>query len=667
MSIEPKKLAKRKPRPKRRKTPKRYGTCVDSLHLLRLDEPFDLVIIDESQQVLSHFFSDTIVVRGNQDRNFKILRELVRRARHVIGLDADLDYLTSNTLARMANGPDANSVPRPQKPVHLWINETPSADRKTIELYESKNHLIDDLLRAVAEGKRCLVAANSKSLIVKLEAIIHNRFGAAKRLITITSDTGSRPEVQDFVANAAARATSYDVVLCSPSLGTGVDITFPGNATRVDVVFGFCEPGINTHLDFDQQLARVRHPGTVKVWITPRRANYETHHDVVRHDILRAGLYKDLLDGFDDDGKPRFVEDDPLIELAVLVKSAERASKNNLRGNYVRYKEAQGCTFVHVSKDPARSVDGHVALRRGADLAEEELAARIVGASVLTKVETEKVRRALEAGAVVSEATRWSYERTRLELFYRAEATPELVRKDRRGRRRQEVGLFQEVTGLPPEAIPTDRHAPLHKDLSFVGDARQDLAPTLVRIFRLTPLWRDHRHSVLPGEVLQADRGRLVPYPESRRLARDGRVAGSFESEAAIETGNLQDFTRFMIDNKGPLENLLGFEVRSDIVRKPVQQLRQVLGLVGLTLALVGTRKVSGRKIRSYRLDEIALSTMREIAARRQRKKGWAFLVDRYGSHMDPSDEDDSSEVDAEIERALEFLRGTTGPLQGGE
>jgi hypothetical protein len=355
----------------------------------------------------------------------------------------------------MANGPDANSVPRPQKPVHLWINETPSADRKTIELYESKNHLIDDLLRAVAEGKRCFVAANSKSLIVKLEAIIRNRFGAAKRLITITADTGSKPEVQDFVANAADRAVSYDVILCSPSLGTGVDITFPGNATRVDVVFGFCEPGINTHLDFDQQLARVRHPGTVKVWITPRRANYETHHEVVRHDILRAGLYKDLLDGFDDDGKPRFAEDDPLIELAVLVKSAERASKNNLRGNYVRYKEAQGCTFVHVGKDPARSVDGHVALRRGADLAEEELAARIVGASVLTKVETEKVRKALEAGAVVSEATRWSYERTRMELFYRAEATPELVRQDRRGRRRQEVGLFQEVTGLPPEAIPT--------------------------------------------------------------------------------------------------------------------------------------------------------------------------------------------------------------------
>ena len=69
-----------------------------------------------------------------------------------------------------------------------------------------------------------------------------------------------------------------------------MDITFPDNAKLVDVVFGFCEPGINTHLDFDQQLARVRHPGAVKVWITPRCYKFETHLDVVRYDIMRAGL-----------------------------------------------------------------------------------------------------------------------------------------------------------------------------------------------------------------------------------------------------------------------------------------------------------------------------------------------------------------------------------------
>ncbi|WP_336492521.1 plasmid replication protein, CyRepA1 family [Methylobacterium nigriterrae] len=667
MTAETRTPARKRPYRKRRvrKTPKRFGICLDSLHQIRLEDGFELVIIDESEQVFGHLFSDTITSRGHQDRLYKILREVVRGAKHVVALDADLGYLTHNTLARMVSRPGADGAWQRDKPIRLWINETPSADRRTIELYENKNHLISDLLQAVADGKRCFVTANSKKLIVKLAAILRNRFGATKRLITVTADTGSRAEVQDFVANAAARAALYDVILCSPSLGTGVDITFPDNAKLVDAVFGFCEPGINTHLDFDQQLARVRHPGAAKVWITPRRFTFETHVDVVRHDILRAGLYKDMLDGFDDDGKPRFIEDDPLIEMAVLLKSAERASKNNLRGNYVRYKQARGCTIIHVGKNLDRSVDGHAALKRGADLAGEELVAEIVGASVLARPELEQVQKSLEAGGVVSEATRWSYERTRLELFYRAVASPDLVRLDRGGRFRREVRLFEEVTRLPPEAVPANPLEPLHKDLSFIGDARQDLAPVLVRLFRLTPLWREHRHDPLPFGVLETRPGRLVPQPDAIRLVSDGRVAGMFDAEAVFDTRDLEALARFMTDNKGPLESLLGCEVRSDILRKPAQQLGQVLGLLGLGHTRVGTQKVSGRKIRRYRLDAAALSAMEEIVARRERKKGWASLADRYGPQMDPSDNDDWSGIEAEIERAAEFVRGTTGDITG--
>lgn len=406
-------------------------------------------------------------------------------------------------------------------------------------------------------------------------------------------------------------------------------------------MYGFCEPKVNTHLDFDQQLARVRHPGCVKIWITPRRFNFETHRDVVRQDILRAGLYKDMLEGFDDDGKPRFIEDDPLIEAAVLVKSAQRASQNDLRGNYIRYKQAQGCTIVHVGKNLDRSVDGHAALKRGEALAGEELEARILGASVLARPDFEQVRKALEAGAVVGEETRNSYERTGLELFYRAEASPALVRLDRGGRGRQEIRLIQEVTRLPPESVPVNPLEPMHKNLSFIGDDRQDLAPVLVRLLRLTPFWREHRHDPLPLAATEGEAGRLTPPPDAWRLVSEGRVAGSFDAEAVLDARDLQTFARFMIDNKGPLETLLGFEVRSDILKKPVQQLGQMLGLLGLALTAAGTLKISGQKIRRYRLDATALSAMEGIVARRVRDKGWASLVDRYGPHMDPSEVDE--------------------------
>jgi hypothetical protein len=579
----------------------------------------------------------------------------VRRARYVVALDADLGSFTHNTLARMVD-----RVRWAQKPFHLWINETSAADRRTIELYESKNHLMAELLQAIADGKRCFVTANSKKLIMKIEAIIREQFGDTRRLVTITADTGAQAEVQDFVANAAARAATYDVILCSPSLGTGVDITFPDNARLVDVVFGFCEPKINTHLDFDQQLARVRHPGAVKVWITPRRFNFETHLDVVPHDILRAGLYKDMLDDYGDDGKPRFLENDPLIEMAALHTSAVRTSMNNLSGNYVRYKEAQGCTIVHVGNNLERSVNGYAALRRGADLADEAIVARILEASVLTRPEYERVQKALEDGAVLDEALSWSYQRTHLELFYRTEASPELVQLDRNGGRRREIRLFQDVTRMPPEAVPDDRLEPLHKDLSFVGEARRDLAPTIVRLLRLTPLWRAHHYEPLPMGVMKVGRGRLVPLPDARRLVPEGRVAGSFDPEAVFDTRDLQAFADFMLVNKGPVETLLRHEVRSDIRKKPAQQLGLVLGKMGLGLSKASTFKVAGRKIRRYGLDVTTLSAMEAIVARRERQTGWAFLVDHYGSHMDPDGEDWAA-TEAEIERVAALLRGQRG------
>ena len=44
------------------------------------------------------------------------------------------------------------------------------------------------------------------------------------------------------------------MLLGSPSIGTGIDITFPDGECRVDRVFGFFSPFVNTHTDIDQQL-----------------------------------------------------------------------------------------------------------------------------------------------------------------------------------------------------------------------------------------------------------------------------------------------------------------------------------------------------------------------------------------------------------------------------
>ena len=87
---------------------KRLGVCLDSLG--RLASPdlrtFSTIIIDESEQVLSHFLSETMAKRGRGPEHvFIIFKELLRRAKRVIALDADLSWTTFDPLTKMRSEP----------------------------------------------------------------------------------------------------------------------------------------------------------------------------------------------------------------------------------------------------------------------------------------------------------------------------------------------------------------------------------------------------------------------------------------------------------------------------------------------------------------------------------------------------------------------------------
>ena len=263
---------------------------------------FDVLVLDESEQILAHFLSDTMDRGGgSRDRIFVEFRRLVRRAKTVIALDADLGWVTFRTLSRMDE----------RKRKHLWLNEAKPGRGKALQVFDSEAHLVAELRQAVAAGKRCFVTSNSKTKMVNLAAAIRDEFPKTKTIV-ITSDTRvNEAEVRQFIASPAKSAEAYDAVFASPSIGTGVDIAFPGKAQVFDVVFGFCEAQITTHLEFDQQLARVRHPGEVKVWVNPRRFHFETEFDVVKRDALERSLFKNLLIGYADTGEPEYQENDP--------------------------------------------------------------------------------------------------------------------------------------------------------------------------------------------------------------------------------------------------------------------------------------------------------------------------------------------------------------------
>ena len=83
------------------------AVCLDSLPKYnessggRKRKPFDLVIIDESEQVLAHLLSDTIATRYGIERCFDALMFEVAGAKAVFALDADLGLVTAHAMQAM--------------------------------------------------------------------------------------------------------------------------------------------------------------------------------------------------------------------------------------------------------------------------------------------------------------------------------------------------------------------------------------------------------------------------------------------------------------------------------------------------------------------------------------------------------------------------------------
>ena len=164
------------------------------------------------------------------------------------------------------------------------INEYKS-DGNEIEIFENKNQLIGEIIGDIKEGKRVYVSSNSKLRIDRTHKAIQSEYPEVKT-ISVTSDNSNDDDIQNFIINAAHESLNYQVVLASPSIGTGVDITFPDDEKIFKAVYGIYEPLVNTHTDIDQQISRVRHPEKVKVWISPRTFNFETEFNVIKTDLL---------------------------------------------------------------------------------------------------------------------------------------------------------------------------------------------------------------------------------------------------------------------------------------------------------------------------------------------------------------------------------------------
>ena len=142
---------------------------------------------------------------------------------------------------------------------------------RAVRMHGDRKFLEREVIAAIKRGERCFITSNSKDFIDTIHRMILTECGEGIVMRVITSDNSRDDATVRFLKNITTEILKVQVTSGTPSIGTGMDITFPDGACLVDRVFGFFFSFINTHTDIDQQLSRVRNPGAV-----PRSGSHPT-------------------------------------------------------------------------------------------------------------------------------------------------------------------------------------------------------------------------------------------------------------------------------------------------------------------------------------------------------------------------------------------------------
>ncbi len=557
-----------------------YSISLDSL--TKLDPKrhrYPVVIIDEAEQVFAHMIGSTL--RERRREVYLLLAHYVRVAETVVLLDADLGMVTMDALFSMGLKGDAD--------VSFVLNESKQA-KGTTYMYSTRGQLVGRLRQAVADGEKCYVATNSKNKAIELQKALADEF-PERRIFAIHSDNSSDLWTHEFLRDAAYEFEhSIDVLIASPSIGTGVDITFKDNHGNprevVRHVFGLFHGNITTHQDMDQQLARVRHPGQVHVWVEPTEQRFETDIGVIRNELARTVGQTRSICGYTDDGDAILHRSDGLTDIWARVKASTRGSNNRLAALFVALRTASGWQVEAVPGDKVQGHAGNAALKEGRTARLEDRAQKILAAPILTGLEAENLTERDKAGLPLTADQRASLERHRMERFYAESASPELIEFDKDGRTRQCIRNLEILLSDKRESRALDRKQLV--DEVWDGDllARQVKAGLLRKVIAAAGLFDGSRCDINDGGMVE--QGSLEPFIAALRAS-----AKQFES---------------------------GFELkpRADADDRRVQQLNAVLALIGLKVVEIDVSDAGGKKVRRYGFETQVLDRLRKIVAQRR-------------------------------------------------
>ena len=562
-----------------------YAISLDSLGTLQPNQNmYDVVIIDECEQVFSHLVSKTLSEKRSSV--YLRLRHYLRMAESVYLLDADLNMVTMDTLFQIGKRDDT--------PVNVFINH-PVQQQGTTYFYASDRQVVDRFTKSVANGEKCYVATNSIGEAEAL-ALAAVKARADARVICVTSKNSQTPEVQRLIGNIAKELEhNIDVLIASPALGTGVDISYRDVEGKprsvVQKVFGIFKRNITTHFDIDQAIMRVREPGEVHVWVDSWKHFYECEPAMLRKMLEDSVQDTHRLIDFDDKGDPILAPDDGLVDIWARISAASRGSRNELADLYKALRRRNGYQITLVGLDEEAQAAGGQLMKSMRETLRAERADALMAAEIIESREAKDISTRDQNGEIVTDEERLQLDRYRIEKFHCQGLSLELIAFDDNGRVRDKIRNFECLSQPVARLIRQD------------GEENELLFPF------------DRRLQLLRRKLLSNLLGAAGIY--------DSKTS-EFSTTVTVEQNTLTAFARQIWLYRGRMELAFGLVVRRDAKTKPMIQLREVLKLVGLSMEDDTVQQVGGRKIRAYRLAEASVGDIVAVVERREEdRKQW--------------------------------------------
>jgi hypothetical protein len=422
-----------------------FGLCVDSLHPLS-QAAFDplawegaLVIVDEVEQVFWHLLNAS-TCKENRQAILSTMRTLFQSVLSTDGTvrlqDADLSDISIDFVREFAETDIKPWIAvnhwQPSEPWQIKFYDTQHVKGGTKDdpsglLKDSVDHVMD-------EGKIWVSCdsqkAKSKHGSKNLEKYYRSRC-PGKKILRIDAETVANPEhpayqcAEKIQGSGKAKekikdelAALYDIVICSPSLATGVSVDLRGHFTAV---FGIFQGAISDN-EVRQSLARVREPVPRFVWCRQiavgKIGNGESNYKEVAKSKEKDCRYNlQLLRDIDFDLDKAH---NPVV-LRYWAKYAARINSSiwDFRETVREGLEVEGHILIDCGDDD-RDTAGEIKALRILNQVEEAVA--VAEAEDIDREQFEK----LEQQRSKTDAERYQEEKFRLEEIYKVEVTPEL-------------------------------------------------------------------------------------------------------------------------------------------------------------------------------------------------------------------------------------------------